>query len=71
MHKAVEEYSRKNGWPVNQEIREHISVDDMLKKVVYADNSRVYVNYDTVPREVDGVTVAPQDYTVCPGRTQR
>ena len=72
MHKAVEEYSRKMDGLWNQEIREHISVDDMLKKVVYADNSRVYVNYDTVPREVDGVTVAPQDYTVClPDGTQR
>ena len=65
LHMAVEEYSRKMSGLWKQEIREHISVDDKLKKVVYADGSCVYVNYDTVPREIDGVTVASQDYTVC------
>lgn len=72
LHEAVAEYSRKMDGLWNQEIRKHSAVDELLKQVVYADGSCVYVNYDTVPREVDGVTVAPRDYTVClPDGTQR
>ena len=62
---AVEEYALKMDGLWNQPMRRHISVDENLKKVVYEDGSCVYINYDTIPREIDGITVGARDYSVC------
>ena len=60
-------YDRFNaelGHVYNQEIADHVILENDVRKTVYEDGTKVYVNYGYYDRKVDGVTVPARDYLV-------
>lgn len=63
-------YDRLNtelGHTASQRITGHSYLSDTLTCTEYADGTRVYVNYGTVPCTAEGVTVPPRDWLVQKG----
>lgn len=65
--RMMEIYNRYNselGHIYNQEMVNHTKFSDTLSCTEYADGTKVYVNYDYIEAEADGVTVPARDYLV-------
>lgn len=57
-------YNNELGHTFNQEMTDHINITDTLACTTYADGTKVYVNYDYVDAETEGVKVPARDYLV-------
>lgn len=57
-------YNNELGHVYDQEMTGHKNFSDTLSCTEYADGTKVYVNYDYVEAEVDGVKVPARDYLV-------
>lgn len=65
--RIVETYSRYNrelGHIFNQEMTDHKTIEDDLTCTVYADGTKVYVNYSYVDKNADGRKIPARDYVV-------
>jgi len=65
--RMMEIYNRYNaelGHTFNQEMVGHKKLSDTLSCTEYADGTKVYVNYDYIDAEADGITVPARDYLV-------
>lgn len=57
-------YNNELGHTFNQEMADHINISDTLACTTYDDGTKVYVNYDYVDVEADGLTIPARDYLV-------
>ncbi len=57
-------YNEELGHTFNQEMTGHENFTDTLSCTEYADGTKVYVNYDYVDAEADGITIPARDYLV-------
>lgn len=57
-------YNDELGHTFNQEMTGHQQLSDTLACTEYADGTKVYVNYDYVAAEADGMTIPARDYLV-------
>lgn len=65
--RMMEIYNRYNaelGHTFNQEMVDHKNISETLSCTTYADGTKVYVNYDYIDAEADGVKVPARDYLV-------
>lgn len=58
---------RELGHTVQQQIKDHYYVTDCITCTVYADGTKVYVNYGIADGIAEGVKVAAEDWTVVKG----
>ena len=57
-------YNKEMGHVYNQEMTSHKNFSDTLSCTEYADGTKVYVNYDYVKAEADGIAIPARDYVV-------
>ncbi len=57
-------YNEELGHTFNQEMVNHTNFSDTLSCTEYADGTKVYVNYDYIDAEADGITIPARDYLV-------
>ena len=57
-------YDAELGHTFNQEMSGHNNISDTLSCTEYADGTKVYVNYDYIDAEADGITIPARDYVV-------
>lgn len=57
-------YNAELGHTFNQEMTGHSNLSDTLACTEYADGTKVYVNYDYIDAEADGITIPARDYVV-------
>lgn len=57
-------YNKELGHTYNQEMKSHRNISDTLSCTEYADGTKVYVNYDYIDAETDGIVVPAKDYVV-------
>lgn len=57
-------YNSELGHTFNQEMTGHRNYSDTLSCTEYADGTKVYVNYDYVEAEADGIAIPARDYIV-------
>ena len=64
MLQIYERYNNELGHVFNQEMTDHENLSDTLSMTQYADGTKVYVNYDYMDAEADGITIPARDYLV-------
>ena len=52
------------GHVFKQEMTNHVTLEDGLTCTMYADGTRVYVNYNYMDKTADGKTIPARDYVV-------
>lgn len=57
-------FDKELGHTFNQEMTGHSNITDTLSCTEYADGTKVYVNYDYIDAEADGITIPAKDYVV-------
>lgn len=57
-------YNAELGHTFNQEMTGHKNFSETLSCTEYADGTKVYVNYDYIDADADGITVPARDYLV-------
>lgn len=57
-------YNDELGHTFNQEMTGHHNISNTLSCTEYADGTKVYVNYDYIDAEADGITIPARDYKV-------
>ena len=57
-------YNDELGHTFNQEMTGHKNFSETLSCTEYADGTKVYVNYDYIDADADGITVPARDYLV-------
>jgi len=57
-------YNAELGHTFNQPMVDHKNISETLSCTVYEDGTKVYVNYDYIDAEADGITIPARDYLV-------
>ncbi len=61
------EFKENFGSTYGVQMVEHTIISDDLVRVKYENGLTVYVNYDTVDKTADGITIPAKDYVVTGG----
>lgn len=64
MMEIYDRYNKELGHTFNQTIEDHDNLSEDVSLTVYADGTKVYVNYGYADYSVDGITVPARDYKV-------